>query len=161
MRYVNWLSRFENTYFLQLGPEGTGYDMVDGIPRVKPAPGLWIQNSPQNIDYTIPINGLELGDPAKNLQALANSYNCDPQLIYDAYELSLKNARPLPVIPVILSAAGPYQQTLVDKGDILMATAISSAPGQFDQVWDAGIAGWLASGAQEVREERAAKYIEP
>jgi putative aldouronate transport system substrate-binding protein len=161
MRYVNWLSRFENTYFLQLGPEGVGYDMVDGIPRVKPAPGLWIQNSPQNIDYTIPINGLELGDPNKNLQALANSYNCDPQLIYDAYDLSLKNARPLPVIPVVLSAAGPYQQTLVDKGDILMASSITAAPGQFDRVWDAGIADWLSSGAQAIRDERAAKFIEP
>jgi putative aldouronate transport system substrate-binding protein len=134
---------------------------VDGIPKVKPAPGLWIQNSPQNIDYTISINGLELGDESKNMQALANSYNCNPQLIYDAYELSLKNARPLPVIPVVLSAAGPVQQTLLDQGDILMAQAITSPAAQFDKIWDDGIANWLRSGAQIVRDERAAKFIAP
>ncbi|GHT65560.1 hypothetical protein FACS1894110_07740 [Spirochaetia bacterium] len=161
MRYINWLSRFENTNYLQLGPEGIAYDLVNGIPKVKPAPGLWIQNSPQNIDYTISINGLELGDPAKNMQALANSYNCDPQLIFDAYELSLKNARPLPVIPVVLSAAGPVQQTLLDQGDVLMAQAITAPAAQFDKVWDDGIANWLRSGAETVRAERAAKFIAP
>jgi putative aldouronate transport system substrate-binding protein len=161
MRYINWLARFENTNFLQLGPEGIAYDLVNGIPKVKPAPGLWIQNSPQNIDYTIPINGLELGDERKNMQALANSYNCDPQLIYTAYELSLKNARPLPVIPVVLSAAGPVQQTLIDLGDVLMANAITCPPAQFDRTWDDGIANWLRSGAQAVRDERAAKFIQP
>ncbi|MDR0447187.1 MAG: extracellular solute-binding protein [Treponema sp.] len=161
MRYVNWLSRFENNYFLQLGPEGTGFDMVGGIPRVKPAPGLWIQNSPQNIDYTIPINGLELGDPAKNMQALANSYNVDPKFIIDAYELCLRNARPLPVIPVTLTAAGPVQQTLLDMGDQLMAESITCPPGQFDRVWDDAIRNWLAAGAETVRAERAAKFIQP
>ncbi|MDR0561456.1 MAG: extracellular solute-binding protein [Spirochaetaceae bacterium] len=161
MRYVNWLSRFENMNFIQLGPEGIGYDLINGIPKVKPAPGLWIQNSPQNIDYTLPINGLELGDPAKNMQALANSYNCDPKLIYDAYELSLKNARPLPVIPVVLSAAGPVQQTLIDLGDVLMAESIKCPPASFDQTWDQGIQNWLSAGAEIVRNERAAKYIDP
>ena len=161
MRYVNWLARFENNYFLQLGPEGIAWDMVDDIPRVKPAPGLWIQNSPQNIDYTIPINGLELGDETKNMQALANSYNVDPRYIFEAYELCLKNARPLPVIPVTLTAAGPVQQTLLDLGDQLMAEAITCSPGQFDRTWDDGIRNWLASGAEQVRAEREAKFIEP
>jgi putative aldouronate transport system substrate-binding protein len=161
MRYINWLSRFENTYFLQLGPEGIAWDMVDGVPKVKPAPGLWIQNSPQNIDYTISINGLELGDAAKNMQALANSYNVNPRLIYDAYDLSLLNARPLPVIPVVLSEAGRVQQTLIDAGDVLMIESITCPPAQFDRVWDTGIQNWLAAGAELVRRERAEKYIEP
>jgi len=161
MRYVNWLSRFENNYFLQLGPEGIAWDMVDGIPKVKPAPGLWIQNSPQNIDYTIPINGLELGDPSKNLQAMANSYNVAPQLIYDAYENSMRDARPLPVIPVTLTEIGPVQQTLRDLGIQLMAQSITANPAQFDRVWDDGIKNWLASGAEKVRAERAAKYVAP
>jgi putative aldouronate transport system substrate-binding protein len=161
MRYVNWLSRFENTYFLQLGPEGIAWDMADGVPKVKPAPGLWIQNSPQNIDYTIPINGLELGDPSKNMQALANSYNVAPQLIYDAYNLSLLNARPLPIIPVVLSEAGRVQQTLIDAGNVLMAESITCPPAQFDRVWDTGIQNWLDAGAEQVRRERAEKFIEP
>ena len=161
MRYVNWLSKFDINYFLQLGPEGIAWDMVNGIPKVKPAPGLWIQNSPQNIDYTISINGLELGDPTKNMQALANSYNCDPQLIYTAYDLSLKNTRPVPITTVVIESAGPVSQTLIDLGDQLMAQAITCPPAQFDRVWDDGIKNWLAAGAEAVRTERAAKYVAP
>jgi putative aldouronate transport system substrate-binding protein len=162
MRYLNWLARDENRLFLQIGPEGIVHDMVNGIPRIKPGAGLWIQNSPQNIDYTVMINGLDLGDPEKSAQAMAFSYTVDPQLIVDAYAMSMANARPLPVVPdITLTAAGPYVQTLQDKGDILMAEAITCPVSQFDRVWDAGIADWLASGAKAIRDERIAKYAAP
>jgi putative aldouronate transport system substrate-binding protein len=161
MRYVNWLTKVENNSFIQLGPEGVGYDMVNGIPRVKPITGLWIQNSPQNIDYTISINGMELGDESKNMQYLVNSYNVDPQFIISAYELSMKNTRVLSVIPVTLTAAGPVQADLHTKGDRLLAESITCSPGQFDRIWDDGIRDWLASGAETVRAERTAKYVAP
>jgi putative aldouronate transport system substrate-binding protein len=162
MRYLNWLARDENRIFLQIGPEGILHDMVNGVPRIKAATGLWIQNSPQNIDYTLMINGLDLGDPDKSAQALAFSYTVDPQLIVDAYAMSMANAKPLPVVPdVALTAAGPYVQTLQDKGDVLMAESITCPAAQFDRVWDAGIADWLASGAQAILNERIAKYAAP
>jgi putative aldouronate transport system substrate-binding protein len=135
--------------------------VVDGIPRVKPATGLWIQNSGQNLDYTIPINGLDLGDPAKNVKAMANSYNVPSELIERAFTIAMNNASPLPVIPVTLTAAGPYQQTLTDKGTSFTYRAIAAKPAEFDKIWDEGIADWLASGAQVILDERRAKYIEP
>jgi putative aldouronate transport system substrate-binding protein len=161
LRYINWLARFENYNFLQIGPEGIVHDMVDGIPKLKAGPGLWIQNSPQNIDYTIHINGLDLGDETKNARALASSYTVDPALIVNAYDLAMKNARAAMVVPVTLSAAGPYTQTLTDKGDVWMAEAITCPPAQFDQVWNTNLADWLASGAQVIIDERKEKYIEP
>jgi putative aldouronate transport system substrate-binding protein len=161
LRYVNWLARFENYNFLQIGPAGITHDIVDGIPKLKAGEGLWIQNSPQNIDYTIHINGLDLGDETLNARALAGSYTVDPELIVTAYELAMKNARAAMVVPVTLSVAGPYTQTLSDKGEVLMAEAITCPVAQFDRVWDAGIADWLASGAQAVIDERRAKYIAP
>jgi putative aldouronate transport system substrate-binding protein len=160
MRYVNWLSRDENKRFLQIGPEGTTYDMVDGVPKLKPATGLWIQNSPQNIDYTISINGLDVGDPELNIKVLANSYTVPPQLIVDAYNMATKNTWTVPVVPVTLSAAGPYAASLQDKGNQLLTEAITRPPGQFDRIWDMGIADWMASGGQAILEEREAKYIE-
>jgi putative aldouronate transport system substrate-binding protein len=42
-----------------------------------------------------------------------------------------------------------------------MVESITCAPADFDRVWDAGIANWLASGAEVIRAERAEKYIEP
>lgn len=160
LRYVNWLSKFENRYFLQIGEEGVTHEMVDGVPKVIPATNEKIMNSGQNIDYTIMINGLDIGDDAKYGQALAQSYAVEPQLISDAYNNAMKDGRPAIVVPVQLSAAGPYTQTLQDKGKTLMADAVTCKPADFDKVWDAGIADWLASGAQEIIDERAAKYIE-
>ncbi len=160
LRYVNWLSKFENRYFLQIGEEGVTHEMVDGVPKMIPATNEKIMNSGQNIDYTIMINGLDIGDDAKYSQALAQSYAVDAQLIMDAYANSMKDGRPSIIVPVQLSAAGPYTQTLQDKSKTLMADAVTCKPADFDKVWDAAIADWLASGAQEIIDERAAKYVE-
>ncbi|MBH1939623.1 extracellular solute-binding protein [Mobilitalea sibirica] len=160
LRYINWLSKFENRYYLQIGDEGVTHEMIDGVPKVIAAEGEKIMNSPQNIDYTIMINGLDIGDPDKYSQALAQSYTVDSQLIIDAYDNAMRNGRPAIIVPATLSAAGPYTQTLTDKGETLMAEAVTAAPEKFDEVWDAGIEDWLASGAAEIIAEREEKYIE-
>ncbi len=160
LRYINWLSKFENRYFLQVGEEGVTHEIVDGVPKVIAATNEKIMNSAQNIDYTIMINGLDVGDSDKYSQALAQSYTVDPQLIVDAYANSMRNGRPSIIVPVTLSAAGPYTQILTDKGKTLMAEAVVADPAKFDQVWEAGIEDWLAAGGQEIIDERAAKYIE-
>ena len=160
LRYMNWMAKFENRYYLQTGDEGVTHEMVNGVPKVKAAEGEKIMNSSQNIDYTFVINGLDVGDPDKYSQALANSYSVDPQLIMDAYAYATKDGRPPIIVPVAILSAGPVNETLVEKGKTLMAQAVTAAPGEFDSVWDAGIADWLASGAQEVVNERAEKYFE-
>lgn len=160
LRYLNWLSKFENRYFLQIGEEGVTHEMVDGVPKLIAATNEKIMNSSQNIDYTIMINGLDVGDPSKQSQALAQSYTVDPQLIVDAYDYALRNGRAPIVVPVTLSASGPYTQVLTDKGKEFVAAAVTCKPEDFDKVWDAGIKDWLASGAQEIIDERAAKYFE-
>lgn len=161
LRYINWLSKFENRYFLQIGDEGSTHTMVDGVPKLMGATDEKIMNSAQNIDYTIMINGLDVGDPSKMAQAIAQSYPVDSQLIVDAYDNAMANAFATPVNPATLSAAGPYTQLLTDKGETLMAESVTCSVADFDSVWDAGIADWLASGAQEIIDEREAKYIEP
>ena len=161
MRYINWLARYENSSFLQIGPEGIVHEMSDGIPKIKAATGMWIQNSPQNIDYTIHILGLDLGDPEKNIRGIANAYPWSEDIITAAFKTAITNARPGPVVPATLSAAGPYSQTLVDKGNIISTLAVTASPENFDRVWDTGITDWLESGAQIILDERKAKYIEP
>lgn len=160
LRYINWLSKFENRYYLQIGDEGVTHEIVDGVPKLIAAENEKIMNSPQNIDYTIMINGLDVGDESKNAQALAQSYTVESDLIVKAYEDAMRNGRPAIIVPVTLSAAGPYTQVLTDKGNELMSKAVTAAPEDFDAVWDAGIEDWLNSGAREVIEERRAKYEE-
>lgn len=163
MRYLNWLAKYDNRIFLQIGEEGISHEVINGVPKALAVPSgsLWTQFGPQNIDYVIISNGLEMDTPERTVLALANSYMVDPQLIIEADRIAMVNAKPLPVIPVTLTAAGPYVRTLQDKGDVLLAESITCLPNQFDRIWDAGIADWLSSGATVIRDERAAKYIAP
>jgi putative aldouronate transport system substrate-binding protein len=158
MRYANWIARFENRNYLQIGDPGVVHDVADGIPKLKQAEGLWIQNSAQNMDYIFPINGLDLGNEELNARALANAYPWPADRIATAYTISMTNAKPGPVVPVSLSAAGPVTQTLSDKASNVISTSITAKPEDFDRVWDAGVADWLSSGAQSVIDERRAKY---
>jgi putative aldouronate transport system substrate-binding protein len=161
LRYLNWLSRFENMNFLQIGPEGITHSLADGIPRVTSVTGPWIMNSPNNLDYTLPVNGLELGDPERNSRAFAFSYpGASPEWIINARSLAARNARPDPFVPVTLTAGLPYVQTLADKSKTLIATVITARPADFDRVWDAAAADFLASGAQAIINEKRAKWIE-
>jgi putative aldouronate transport system substrate-binding protein len=162
MRYLNWLSRMENCSFLQIGPAGIVHEMAGDVPRIKAAAGLWIQNSGNNMDYTIPHNGLNLGDAAKNMKALAMGYRPEfSDLVNRAYALAMKDGKPYPVVPVTLTAGVEHAATLSGKENSLKVKAITCPPGQFDQVWDEGIKDWLASGGQAVIDERRTKYIAP
>jgi putative aldouronate transport system substrate-binding protein len=161
LRYINWLSKFENRYYLQIGDEGVTHEMVDGLPKMKATDGEKIMNSSNNIDYTIMINGLDVGDDSKLAQAIAQSYSVDSQYTINAYDMAMKDCRQPIIIPVTLSAAGPVSQTLIDKGEEFLAQAVSCKPDKFDKIWDDGIKEWLSVGAQDVIDERAEKYIEP
>ncbi|MDR0412023.1 MAG: extracellular solute-binding protein [Treponema sp.] len=164
MRYLNWLSKYENYHFIQTGPENIVHTLVDGLPKLIPnAPDGWIQNSPQNIDYTLPMNGLFLGSDEMNIKALANGYAWPPELIVNAYNIAMTNARPGIVISTKapLTAIGPLQQTLIDKGVVIYTESITAAIADFDKVYDAGIADWLTSGAQRVLDERRENYVGP
>jgi putative aldouronate transport system substrate-binding protein len=158
LRYINWLSKIENYGYLQIGDAGVTHELVNGVPKIISAANEKIMNSPQNIDYTIMVNGLELGDAEKNIKAIANGYAVDPTLIMTAYEHAMNNAKPNLVVPVTLTKLGPVQQTLVTKSNELLAKTICCKPEEFDALWESLIKDILASGAQDVIDERAAQY---
>jgi len=164
MRYLNWLAKFENYNFIQIGYEGISHELVDGVPKLTPsAPDGWIQNSSMNIDYTPIMNGLFLATQEESVRALANAYPWPAERIMDAYNIAMNNARPNPVIitSTPLETAGPYSETLVNKSQEFMIRAITAAPHEFDREWEAGVTDWLNTGARVIREEREAKYIAP
>jgi putative aldouronate transport system substrate-binding protein len=161
MRYLNWLSKYENYHFIQTGPEGIVHTMVNGVPKLNPsAPDGWIQNSPQNIDYTIMLNGLFLETEEKSIQAIAAGYPWPADMVSNAYDIAMTNARPglVVVTKTPLTVAGPLNQTLVDKGSVILVESITAPVNRFDAVYDAGVADWRASGADAVVAERRAKY---
>jgi len=164
MRYLNWLSKYENYHFIQTGPEGIVHTMVNGIPKINPkAEGGWIQNSGQNIDYTPILNGMFLKTEEESIRALAGAYPWPAERIIAAYNTAMNNAKPGPVIVPSspLTAAGPLVQTLQDKGKAFLIQAIVAKPYDFDHVYDDGVADWLSTGADVIRKERAEKYVAP
>jgi putative aldouronate transport system substrate-binding protein len=161
LRYLNWLAKRENYHFLQVGQEGVNHQIVNGVPQTqaRPAGDPWFQNSSNNIDITMPMNGVEMGGTELNARVLALGYgNVPSEVIVDAYTISTTNARAAAVYQAATTKDGIYGQTLQDKADALLAQSITAKPADFDRIWDAGYRDWLSSGAQEVYEERDSLY---
>jgi len=158
LQYLNWLAKFENFNYLQIGEQGRNHNLVDGVPQVIPATGAWIQNSSLNIDITMPLNGVYLGSDEENAKVLALSYAGTPQAdIVKAYQISVKDAR-APVVHGGVFKVTSYTQVLSDKADALLAQAIRCPPAQFESVWTTGYNDWWSSGAQEVYNERTSLW---
>jgi putative aldouronate transport system substrate-binding protein len=155
LQYLNWLARFENYNYLQVGEAGRNHNLVNGVPSVIASTDpKWIQNSSLNIDYTMPVNGTDLGSQDMNMKALALSYpGYNADIIGNAYSISIKDARAPIVHPGTITKT-QNSQTLSDKADALLSQAITASPANFDSVWDTGLRDWLASGAQEMIDER-------
>jgi putative aldouronate transport system substrate-binding protein len=106
----------------------------------------------------MPLNGVFLGSDEENTKVLALSYQGTPaETISQAYAISVKEARAAIVHGGVLTVT-QYNQTLEDKADALIAQAIRVTPAQFDSIWDNGVRDWMASGAQEVINERTALW---
>ncbi|MDR0503874.1 MAG: extracellular solute-binding protein [Treponema sp.] len=160
LKYLNWLAKPENYGFLQLGQAGINHEMVSGVPRTLAAPAQhpWIQNSPNNIDYTMPMNGVELGSTELNGRALGLGYgSISADVVSNAFVISTRNAR-APAVFQATTRVNQYSNDLKEQADDLIAKAITCPPRDFDKVWDAGIKAWLSSGGQEVYDERASLY---
>lgn len=161
LRYVNWLAKKENCFFLQFGEEGINHQMADGVPKPIPAAGGWIQNSGGNIDYTISVNGWVMDTPELIAKVLSYSYQWPQEYITEAYRIASNGAEPGPVVPATLLKWAPLAQTLNDKATVVYVNGVTAKPEEFDKVWNDGVRDWLASGAQEVIDERREKYRAP
>lgn len=161
--YLDWISRLENRRFLQIGLEGVTHEvMPDGAIRSLAATGDMIMNSPQNIDYTITINGLDLGDPELTARSVALNYpGVDARFIERAYMITSNQARYGKNVQVgEIRAEEGMQTVLKEKRDNLLIRAIVAKPEDFDRVWDQGFADYLRSGGQAIINERAQKYAQ-
>jgi len=159
LQYLNWLAKYENYHYLQVGEQGRNHNIVDGVPQVIASTDpRWIQNSANNIDITMPINGIELGNQEQNAKAASFSYgSTPPATVANAITISEKDARAAIVHPGVFKVT-QYSVTLQDKAKALLAQAIRAPTAQFESVWTNGYNDWLASGAQEVLNERTSLW---
>lgn len=160
LMYLNWISKLENRRFLQIGEEGvTHKKTADGAVQTIAVKGEKIMNGILNIDYTITLNGLDLGNEKLNAKSLAFSYSgIEPRYIEKAYAIQRKDGRVLRVFNVgtVDSEAGqgPVEQ---QKRDIFLTQSIVAKTADFDKVYDAGYKDLLTI-LQPIADERKAKY---
>ncbi|MDR2043472.1 MAG: extracellular solute-binding protein [Clostridium sp.] len=156
--YLNWITDLENRLYLQVGEEGRNHEVAaDGAIQMLTATDEYIQNSLNNIDYTITINGVQFdGDPDKTYATRALSFpGVDPALIARTYEVNFNYGFVAPTFHFseIKSEEG-MNTPLKEKRDALFAQAITCTPDQFDTVWDSGYQDYLNSGMQAIIDER-------
>jgi putative aldouronate transport system substrate-binding protein len=159
--YLDWLSKLENRAFLQIGEEGVTHEtQADGAIKTIAAVGDKIMNSPNNIDYTIVINGLDLGDHDLNIKSLALGYaGVDAKYIQRAYEASQNDGRIGENVNVgQISAEEGNGPALNEKRDVVLDNSITASTSDFDSVFDSGMQDYMASGGQAIMDERTEKW---
>jgi len=158
--YLNWLSKLENRKFLQIGEEGvTHVKNADGSVKIFAVKGEKIQNSGMNIDYTITINGLDLGDPALTAKSLALSYaGIESSYIQKSYMTQRTDSRVAKIFNLgkIESEEG-MGPVMTEKRNNMLTQAVVAKVKDFDKVYDAGLKDILDSGVQAIINERKAK----
>ncbi|MEW6565271.1 MAG: extracellular solute-binding protein [Spirochaetota bacterium] len=161
--YLNWISKLDNRKFLAIGEPGVHHDVLpDGAVKMKPVEGDKRINSLYNIDYTITLNGLDLGDPALNARSLALGYGgVDPRYIEKAYKTQTVDVRIIPAFKVgEIKAEQGMGPALSEKRNTLLVKAVVAKTSDFDKVFDAGMQDYLRSGGQAIIDERKAKIDE-
>ena len=160
--YLNWMAKFENRFFLQTGVEGINHEYTaDGtLKAIAPESGRYKMSSSNNIDTTMIINGLDLGDTDKTAASMALGYAyIAPELIKNAFALALTNGVSYGNINLgAIEAAEGITTVLADKRDVILNVSINAAVEDFDSVWDAGMEDYMASGGQAILDERMAKW---
>ena len=156
--YVNFISNPDTIKFLQTGKEGVNHEITaDGAYKTLPATGEWVMNSGMNIDYTITVNGLNIGEATEASRAL-NYSSVPAEIVIGAHEAAIANGRTAKHYNVgDITAETDVGTSLTAKRDAMLTQAVSASVDQFDAVYDAGMADYLASGGQAVIDERAEK----
>jgi putative aldouronate transport system substrate-binding protein len=159
--YLDWISKLENRKFLQIGEEGVTHQKnADGSVKTIAVKGEKIMNSPLNIDYTITINGLDLGNPDLNVKSTALGYvGVDSKVIEQAYKYSIQDGRfPKKYNVGEIKSEQGMGPVLSEKRDTFLTKSVVAAPDKFDSVYDSGMKDYLNSGGQAIIDERKANY---
>lgn len=159
IQYLDWMTNKDVLTFLQCGEEGWGYELQDGLPIKKKVEGEKVFNSPDNIDYTLIVNGIDLGDTQKNIKLNSLQFTGMEELYISAYNSAITNGYIDPDVSTPpTEAEGKYSNSLREKGYELYARCLTCKPEEFDRVWEQQYQEFLKTGGQEVIDQRAAAW---
>lgn len=145
-------------FFLQYGQEGVNHKMVNGIPQVITQTGDNMQTSYLNLDYTLIVNGVELGDPEKNIKALAASCPGYEEIAEKSYKINTTDTYTQFFFDTSNESNSKHGKTLWDMNKEMTDKLIICKPSEFDHLYDKLVAEYMAAGGQAVMDENVKIY---
>ncbi|WP_434006892.1 extracellular solute-binding protein [Paenibacillus konkukensis] len=159
IKLLDWMSDYNVIFDLQNGPEGVAYKKGDdGIP-------VFLDTDDAKkimynyLDYSMLINGKDMGDPEKTLKANA----ADPKykdFTMDSIKIGDQDGQLPPRFDRPIEAQIKYNQTLSDKGVEIVVKTITAKPADFDKLYDDMAAEYMKIGGKEVQDEQLKAYRE-
>ncbi|MDF2963344.1 MAG: extracellular solute-binding protein family 1 [Paenibacillus sp.] len=159
IKFLNWMSDYKVIFDLQNGTEGVTYKMgEDGIP-------VFLDTDEAKkvmynyLDYSMLINGKDMGDPEKTLKANA----ADPkykEFTMNSIKVGETDGQLPPRFNRPIEAQIKYNQTLGDKAVEVYVKSVTAKPADFDKVYDDMVAEYMKIGGKEVMDEQLKAYQE-
>jgi putative aldouronate transport system substrate-binding protein len=164
IQYLNLLAMDEHRLFLTVGEEGVHHTMgADGIPSMHVLENdRRMFTSPNNLDLAMIVNGIDFRDDSKNARTLAKSFDAEWEHIFEqCFVMGMNHGGLLnPIAAPPTEAEGRHGSNLQDLRQALLVGVVTASAANFDSVFDAAIAEFLASGGQEVVDQRQAYWNE-
>jgi putative aldouronate transport system substrate-binding protein len=124
-----------------------------------------IMNSPKNIDYLMTFNtNNEIFFESDEIAAASRGFSfpeTTPEIIGRAAIFTGLDGRTIPNVQVgTIAAESGMSTALAEKRNTTLINSVRAVAGQFDQVFDSGMADYLASGGQAIIDERTMRWEE-
>jgi len=166
LEYLDWMSRLENRLFLQIGDEGYHHEMREAeghmVPAMLPVDAATSERrmySPNNVDLTLVINNIDVGDTDANFALLAFNFpGIDAERVIDSIAIAHTNSRAPASFtvpgrtPISAEFAPTFQQMTAEA----LTQVIMGPAEDFDELWEAAVQNILNAGAQAAIDERRA-----
>ena len=161
VKLLDWMSVYENMFFLQNGVEGKNYLALneDGIPvQVQGTDVVADEYKMHAGDVCFIANGLYYGSPEKNAAALSIPFAGYEDEVIASYADSLTDTWTQVSFPITIQADNDYGAMVKSKQGEFLTAIITCAPEEVDKVYDEYMKTILETGAAQMIEEFRAAY---
>ncbi|MDC7126417.1 MAG: hypothetical protein PQJ46_12670, partial [Spirochaetales bacterium] len=162
IEYLEWIASddLEHVFYLQNGEKGIHYLSYDieGIPlkRVQ-NDALMDEQKIQWHDFAFITTGAyEYGSSNLNDIAIAMSYPGFEDKVLTAVKMATEDSFFSPYFGTVIEAEAKYGENLKELGTDIFIKTILASPSDFDHIYDNLVAEYLASGGQDIIDERLA-----
>jgi putative aldouronate transport system substrate-binding protein len=159
VKYLNWMSDYQNWKTLQYGIEGEHYTVnPDGLIDI-----IDPEYNAKTMISTADLGIIYNGDPVEaqfKHSLVANIPEATKDCYLKSYEISLVRAYAPYALGRSIEAEGEYQATLNEKLGELRTKTITCPIDEFDELYDTLCEEYLNMGGQAIIDEKLAAYLD-